>query len=169
MYSISGYCHCLRFKFIDAINKQVHTEYRDTMNIQKTIHGNRKAPGRGGISNTAVKHLTLQVYAIIRHQHYLKTWTHATIIILYKSGKSKNKADGYRPIILLPGLSLGASTRKTATIGSRRKIHHRGISIWISSGALDNTAATENGRTQHPEHGQLCANCSLHASPDQDI
>ncbi|GJQ68514.1 hypothetical protein Trydic_g17085 [Trypoxylus dichotomus] len=109
-------------KFTDVINKQVHSEYRDTINVQKTtiekvrniirILADRKAPGHDGITNTAIKHLTLEavdtlkeiINAIIRHQYYPKTWKHATIIIIHKSGKPKNKTDGYRPINLLPGL-----------------------------------------------------------------
>ncbi|GJQ79208.1 hypothetical protein Trydic_g5454 [Trypoxylus dichotomus] len=111
-------------KFTDVINKQVHTEYRNTINVQETtieelqniikcLEG-RKAPGHDRITNTAIKHLTLEavdtlkeiINAIIRHQHYPKTWKHATIIIIHKSGKPKNKTDGYRPISLLPGLSI---------------------------------------------------------------
>ncbi|GJQ75477.1 hypothetical protein Trydic_g17566 [Trypoxylus dichotomus] len=55
-------------KFTDVINKQVHTEYRNTMNVQETTIeelrniietlGDRKAPGHNGITNTAIKHLT---------------------------------------------------------------------------------------------------------------
>ncbi|GJQ88771.1 hypothetical protein Trydic_g5790 [Trypoxylus dichotomus] len=81
-------------------------------NIIKTL-ADRKATGHDGITNTAINHLTLEdvdtlkdiIHAIIRHQCYPKTWKHATIIIIHKSGKPKNKTDGYRPISFLPGLS----------------------------------------------------------------
>ncbi|GJQ79350.1 hypothetical protein Trydic_g16211 [Trypoxylus dichotomus] len=56
-------------KFTDVINKQVHTEYRDTITVQETTTeevwniiktlADRKAPGHDGITNTAIKHLTL--------------------------------------------------------------------------------------------------------------
>ncbi|GJQ73278.1 hypothetical protein Trydic_g13650 [Trypoxylus dichotomus] len=110
-------------KFTDIINKQVYTEYRDTINVQETTTGElrhmikalgeRKAPGHDGITNTAVKYLTLEavstlkeiINGIIKHQYYPKTWKHATIIIIHKSGKPKNKPDGYPPVSLLPGLS----------------------------------------------------------------
>ncbi|GJQ75503.1 hypothetical protein Trydic_g17590 [Trypoxylus dichotomus] len=73
-------------KFTNVINKQVHTEYRDTIDIQETTTeelrkiiktlGDHKAPGHDGITNTAIKHLTLEavdtlkeiINAIIRHQ-----------------------------------------------------------------------------------------------------
>ncbi|GJQ79246.1 hypothetical protein Trydic_g5490 [Trypoxylus dichotomus] len=55
-------------KFTDVINKQVHTAYRDTINVQETTTkelwyiiktiADRKAPGHDGITNTAIKHLT---------------------------------------------------------------------------------------------------------------
>ncbi|GJQ66195.1 hypothetical protein Trydic_g4254 [Trypoxylus dichotomus] len=107
----------------DVINKQVHTEYRNTTNVQETTTEelrniiesltDRKEPGHDGITKTAIKHLTLEavdtleeiINVIIRHRYYPKTWKHATIIIIHKSGKPKNKTDGYRPISLLPGLS----------------------------------------------------------------
>ncbi|GJQ76215.1 hypothetical protein Trydic_g1956 [Trypoxylus dichotomus] len=111
-------------KFTDVINKQVHMEYRDTINVQETTTEElrniikslaaRKAPGHDGITNNAIKHLILVavdtlkeiINAIIRHQYYPKTWKkHATIIIIHKSGESKNKTVGYRPISLLAGLS----------------------------------------------------------------
>ncbi|GJQ75412.1 hypothetical protein Trydic_g23581 [Trypoxylus dichotomus] len=57
-------------KFTDVINKQVHTEYRDTINAQETTTeklrniiktlADRKAPGHDGITNTTMKHLTLE-------------------------------------------------------------------------------------------------------------
>ncbi|GJQ77831.1 hypothetical protein Trydic_g16086 [Trypoxylus dichotomus] len=109
-------------KFTDVINKGLHTEYRDITNIQETTTeelrntiktlGKRKAPGYDGITNTAIKNLTLEavdtlkdiINAVIRYQYYTKTWKHATIIITHKSGKPKNKTNRYRSVSLLPGL-----------------------------------------------------------------
>ncbi|GJQ74176.1 hypothetical protein Trydic_g19090 [Trypoxylus dichotomus] len=97
-------------KFTDVINKQVHMEYRNIINIQETTteelriiietFGGRKARGHDGVTNTAIKYLTLEAVdmlkeitnATIRHQNYPKTWKHTTIIILHKSGKPKKKA-----------------------------------------------------------------------------
>ncbi|GJQ87970.1 hypothetical protein Trydic_g12899 [Trypoxylus dichotomus] len=55
-------------KFINAINKQVHTEFKGTIHIEETMTEelqnvietlrNRKAPVRDRITNTAIKHLT---------------------------------------------------------------------------------------------------------------
>ncbi|GJQ66405.1 hypothetical protein Trydic_g4421 [Trypoxylus dichotomus] len=73
---------------VQFTDKQVHTEYRGTINIQETTIeelqliiktlGDRKAPRHEGITNTAIKHLTLEtidtlkeiIDAIIRQQHY---------------------------------------------------------------------------------------------------
>ncbi|GJQ65521.1 hypothetical protein Trydic_g7622 [Trypoxylus dichotomus] len=57
-------------EFTDVINKQVYMEYRDTIKVQETMTeelrnikntlADRKAPGHDGITNTAIKHLTLE-------------------------------------------------------------------------------------------------------------
>ncbi|GJQ87960.1 hypothetical protein Trydic_g12890 [Trypoxylus dichotomus] len=110
-------------KFSDVINKQVYTEYKDVIDVQETTTvelrnivktlADRKPPGHNGITNTTITHLTFEavdtlkeiINAIIRHQYYPKTWKHATMIIIHKSGKLKHKTYGYRPISLLPELS----------------------------------------------------------------
>ncbi|GJQ79219.1 hypothetical protein Trydic_g5464 [Trypoxylus dichotomus] len=61
-------------KFTDVTNKQVHTEYRDTINVQETTTeklwniiktlADRKVPGHR-ISNTAIKHLTLEAFCTL--------------------------------------------------------------------------------------------------------
>ncbi|GJQ74914.1 hypothetical protein Trydic_g9544 [Trypoxylus dichotomus] len=63
-------------KFTEVINKQVHTECRDTINVQETTTEelrdviktlrDRKAPGHDGITNTAIKHLTLEAVDMLK-------------------------------------------------------------------------------------------------------
>ncbi|GJQ68699.1 hypothetical protein Trydic_g17235 [Trypoxylus dichotomus] len=110
-------------KFANAINGLARTDYGDELDppqttaeelldIIKTLK-NRKAPGRDGITNAAIKHLHLGaidalrdiINGVLRYQHFPQTWKHATVIVLHKTGKPKDSTDGYRPISLLPGLS----------------------------------------------------------------
>ncbi|GJQ87739.1 hypothetical protein Trydic_g3832 [Trypoxylus dichotomus] len=96
-------------KFANAINGLAPEELLD---IIKTLK-NRKAPGRDGITNAAIKHLHLGaidalrdiINGVLRYQHFPQTWKHATVIVLHKTGKPKDSTGGYRPISLLPGLS----------------------------------------------------------------
>ncbi|GJQ65269.1 hypothetical protein Trydic_g22046 [Trypoxylus dichotomus] len=84
----------------------------EILDIIKTLK-NRKAPGRDGITNAAIKHLHLGaidalrdiINGVLRYQHFPQTWKHAMVIVLHKTGKPKDSTDGYRPISLLPGLS----------------------------------------------------------------
>ncbi|GJQ68011.1 hypothetical protein Trydic_g16744 [Trypoxylus dichotomus] len=88
------------------------TTAEELLDIIKTLK-NRKAPGRDGITNAAIKHLYLGaidalrdiINGVLRYQHFPQTWKHATVIVLHKTGKPKDSTDGYRPISLLPGLS----------------------------------------------------------------
>ncbi|GJQ88604.1 hypothetical protein Trydic_g6838, partial [Trypoxylus dichotomus] len=110
-------------RLANAINGLARTDYGDELDppqttteelldIIKTLK-NRKAPGRDGITNTAIKHLHLGatdalrdiINGVLRYQHFPQTWKHATVIVLHKTGKPKDSTDGYRPISLLPGLS----------------------------------------------------------------
>ncbi|GJQ67519.1 hypothetical protein Trydic_g8332 [Trypoxylus dichotomus] len=110
-------------KFANAINGLARTDYGDELDppqttaeelldIIKTLK-DRKAPGRDGITNAAIKHLHLGaidalrdiINGVLRYQHFPQTWKHATVIVLHKTGKPKNSTDGYRPISLLAGLS----------------------------------------------------------------
>ncbi|GJQ65130.1 hypothetical protein Trydic_g7274 [Trypoxylus dichotomus] len=71
-----------REKNTDVINKEVHTEYRDTINIQETTTeelrniiktpGDRKAPRHDGITNTAIETSDLRSrrYAERNYKHY---------------------------------------------------------------------------------------------------
>ncbi|GJQ84547.1 hypothetical protein Trydic_g20141, partial [Trypoxylus dichotomus] len=96
-------------KFANAINGLAPEELLD---IIKTLK-NRKAPGRDGITNAAIKHLHLGaidalrdiINGVLSYQHFPQTWKHTTVIVLHKTGKPKDSTDGYRPISLLPGLS----------------------------------------------------------------
>ncbi|GJQ81371.1 hypothetical protein Trydic_g20581 [Trypoxylus dichotomus] len=88
------------------------TTAEELLDIIKTLK-NRKAPGRDGITNAAIKHLHLGaidalrdiINGVLRYQHFPQTWKHATVIVLHKTGKPKDNTDCYRPISLLPGLS----------------------------------------------------------------
>ncbi|GJQ88014.1 hypothetical protein Trydic_g12938 [Trypoxylus dichotomus] len=110
-------------KFANAINGLARTDYGDELDppqttaeelldIIKTLK-NRKAPGRDGITNAAIKHLHLGaidalrdiINGVLRYQHFPQTWKYATVIVLHKTGKPKDSTDGYRSISLLPGLS----------------------------------------------------------------
>ncbi|GJQ88759.1 hypothetical protein Trydic_g10574, partial [Trypoxylus dichotomus] len=110
-------------KFANAINGLARTDYGDKLDPPQTIAEelldiiktlkNRKAPGRDGINNAAIKRLHLGaidalrdiINGVLRYQHFPQTWKHATVIVLHKTGKPKDSTDGYRPISLLPGLS----------------------------------------------------------------
>ncbi|GJQ70228.1 hypothetical protein Trydic_g22681 [Trypoxylus dichotomus] len=110
-------------KFANAINGLARTDYGDELDPPQTTTEelldiikrlkNRKAPGRDGITNTAIKHLHLGaidavkdiINGVLKYQHFPQTWKHATVIVLHKTGKPKDSTDGYRPISLLPGLS----------------------------------------------------------------
>ncbi|GJQ65688.1 hypothetical protein Trydic_g7774 [Trypoxylus dichotomus] len=110
-------------KFANAINGLARTDYGDELDppqttaeelldIIKTLK-NRKAPGRDGITNAAIKHLHLGaidalrdiINGVLKYRHFPQTWKHVTVIVLHKTGKPKDSTDGYRPISLLPGLS----------------------------------------------------------------
>ncbi|GJQ87143.1 hypothetical protein Trydic_g12039, partial [Trypoxylus dichotomus] len=110
-------------KFANAINGLARTDYgneldppqttaEELISIIKTLK-NRKAPGRDGITNAAIKHMHLGaidavrdiINGVLRYQHFPQTWKHATVILIHKTGKPKDRTDGYRPISLLPGLS----------------------------------------------------------------
>ncbi|GJQ65286.1 hypothetical protein Trydic_g7406 [Trypoxylus dichotomus] len=110
-------------KFANAINRLARTDYGDELDPPQTTAEelldiikrlkNRKAPGRDGIINAAIKHLHLGaidalrdiINGVLRYQHFPQTWKHATVIVLHKTGKPKESTNGYRPISLLPGLS----------------------------------------------------------------
>lgn len=70
---------------------------------------NRKAPGPDGIQNTELKHLprkaivylTYLYNACIQKGYFPAQWKIATILPIYKSGKSGEDPNNYRPISLL--------------------------------------------------------------------
>lgn len=74
---------------------------------------NRKAPGKDGIPNLALKHLPTEgleeivniTNAIFKLRHFPNTWKEAQIIMVPKANKPKNEVHGYRPISLLPTIS----------------------------------------------------------------
>lgn len=88
---------------------------------------NRKAPGREGVTNLALKNLPKTLIqeitqignAILQLEHYPTVWKTANTILLPKPGKPRNQAASYRPISLLPAISKLIER----TIQSRLKEH----------------------------------------------
>lgn len=93
----------------ETIETVTMEEVNDIVNKLKA----RKAPGRDGITNEAIKKLTEEgrheivniTNAIIQQGHFTAAWKSAKIIMLKKPQKPANEADSYRPISLLPALS----------------------------------------------------------------
>lgn len=73
----------------------------------------KKAPGKDGITNQAIKQLpdsgikaiTEITNAIITYGHFPDKWKEAKIIMIKKSGKPKQQPESYRPISLLSTIS----------------------------------------------------------------
>ena len=73
----------------------------------------RKAPGRDGVTNGALRHLPLKTYAslsrlfnaILRLGYFPQAWKEGLVIMFVKQYKNPRKADSYRPITLLSATS----------------------------------------------------------------
>uniref|UniRef100_A0A1B6E8D4 Reverse transcriptase domain-containing protein n=1 Tax=Clastoptera arizonana TaxID=38151 RepID=A0A1B6E8D4_9HEMI len=83
--------------------------------VADTIHSlkPRKAPGLDKLSNSALKHLPINMLetitdlfnGIMRTSHFPAPWKRAKIILIKKPHKSALFPENFRPISLLPNLS----------------------------------------------------------------
>jgi hypothetical protein len=84
--------------------------------VQKQIRKlkRRTAPGEDGISNTmirnftpnTIRHLTVIFNAVLQLGYFPTRWKHANILAIPKPTKSPQEPGSYRPISLLPALSI---------------------------------------------------------------
>ncbi|GFW94105.1 probable RNA-directed DNA polymerase from transposon X-element [Trichonephila clavipes] len=80
---------------------------------------NKKAPGKDGIKNIALKALPLNAItnitkifnSCLQHNYFPQEWKHALITVIPKPGKDEKFPDNYRPISLIS--SLGKILKKS--------------------------------------------------------